>query len=206
MFIKKNFQISQEAQVTSGQQIQTQQGVFMKNIKQLFLLGALSIALAACSNVTGVPQVTDDFPQVDLSLAEQELDELAPQMLTCLGLVPNIIGTNGPNVLVGGPGNDVILGLGGDDIIDGRGGNDVICAGRGNDRVRGGPGKDIIVGQRGNDKLRGNGGRDRLYGNSGDDYLDGGTGNNFNNGGSHNQGDTCRNPNTGAANAVRCEL
>lgn len=54
-----------------------------------------------------------------------------------------LVGTNGPDVLVAGAGDDVLIGLGGNDLLCGGPGDDLIFAGTGNDRVDGGPGYDF---------------------------------------------------------------
>ncbi len=84
-----------------------------------------------------------------------------------------IIGTDGPDNLVGTAGSDCILGRGGDDTIDARDGNDfisggsgrnTIMAGIGNDFVWGGPDSDTIDGSAGNDFIDGAGGVDTCSG------------------------------------------
>lgn len=98
--------------------------------------------------------------------------------LRCHGEKVTIVGTNGPNRLVGGPGRDVIAGRGGDDVILGQGGDDVICGGGGADRVLAGPGDDLVDGDSGRDVIDGQGGHDRLWsGASRSDLLIGGPGN-----------------------------
>lgn len=72
----------------------------------------------------------------------------------CEGVLVNVVGTAGADVLTGTPGRDGILGLGGADRINPGGGSDGICAGPGNDRValkdgakdhaNGGPGTDTV--------------------------------------------------------------
>lgn len=78
------------------------------------------------------------------------------------GAVVNIVGTPGPDVLLGDSGDDAILGLGGADEISGGGGNDRVYGEDGNDRLFGGSGRDRLVGERGRDRLYGEGGRDSL--------------------------------------------
>jgi hypothetical protein len=51
--------------------------------------------------------------------------------------VTTIIGSSGPDRLVGTRCDDVIYGLGGRDVLIGRAGNDQLNGGRGNDRLRG---------------------------------------------------------------------
>ncbi len=91
--------------------------------------------------------------------------------LTCLGRVPTIVGTNGPDVLVGTAGDDVIHGGDGNDVIRGRGGNDLICGRSGNDRLLGGGGNDRLSGGIGDDRLSGGTGRDSCSGGSGSDRF-----------------------------------
>jgi Ca2+-binding RTX toxin-like protein len=85
----------------------------------------------------------------------------------CAGKIPTVIGTTGPDSLVGSPFADVISTLGGKDTVTGGGGNDIIC---------GGPGKDKLFGQGGRDKLLGQGGKDRLVGGKKKDVDKGGAG------------------------------
>jgi Ca2+-binding RTX toxin-like protein len=85
----------------------------------------------------------------------------------CHGRTPDIVGTEGPDVLRGTPERDVIWGGGGDDEILGSLGNDLLC---------GGPGNDLIHGGRGNDEVDGEGGTDRVVGDLGDDKATGGPG------------------------------
>ncbi len=129
----------------------------------------------------------------------------------CGGKVATIVGTPGPDRILGGRRADVIVGLGANDTILGAGGNDVICSGSGRDRVLGGRGNDRISGGTSNDRLAGESGGDRVSGNSGNDVIGGGSGRDTLNGGTGrdrlNGGasrDVCR----GGANrdrATRCE-
>lgn len=105
-----------------------------------------------------------------------------------------IVGTNGPDVIVGVRGRVLIDGRNGDDVICGLAGRDEIRGGSGDDRIFGGPGPDLILGENGddyldggrspdeirgghgNDVLLGDRGADELYGGAGDDELYGGIG------------------------------
>jgi hypothetical protein len=87
-----------------------------------------------------------------------------------------IIGTAGPDRLVGTHRPDVICGLGGDDRIVGRGGDDVLYGDAGADRIIGGRGDDTLYGDEGMDRLDGGGGSDVLNGGPGRDWLSGGRG------------------------------
>jgi hypothetical protein len=62
-----------------------------------------------------------------------------------------VLGTPGPDILIGEATADLICGLGGDDEIDGGDGADAILGGEGNDRLTGGPGADCMFGQAGED-------------------------------------------------------
>jgi len=65
----------------------------------------------------------------------------------------------------GGSGRNVVMGSAGPDTLLGTRGADLIVGGAGHDELYGG---------RGNDVLRGGTGKDHLYGGNGDDVLDGG--------------------------------
>jgi hypothetical protein len=73
-----------------------------------------------------------------------------------------VVGTDGPDRLVGGSDDDVLCGLGGDDTLNGGSGADVLDGGAGND---------VLLGGSGNDALEGGAGTDHLSGGSGDDSL-----------------------------------
>ena len=62
-----------------------------------------------------------------------------------------IVGTNGPDRLVGSSRGDVICGLGGADLFVGLGGDDILVGGPGNDYLRPGGGRDRIICGPGND-------------------------------------------------------
>jgi uncharacterized protein len=94
----------------------------------------------------------------------------------CQGLVPTLVGTNGPDVLVGTAGPDVIMGLGGNDLISGGKGEDVVCGGAGDDRLAGDDGEDVLSGGFGNDLLEGGAGDDTLIGGPDSDVLTQGKG------------------------------
>jgi hypothetical protein len=69
----------------------------------------------------------------------------------CHGHRATIVGTNGPDTLIGTSHRDVIAGLGGGDRVDAHGGGDIICGGGGNDALDGDGGTDTIVGGGGHD-------------------------------------------------------
>jgi uncharacterized delta-60 repeat protein len=62
----------------------------------------------------------------------------------CLGHRATIVGTQGPDELIGTPHRDVIAALGGADKVRGLGGPDLICGGKGRDTLLGGPGRDMV--------------------------------------------------------------
>jgi Ca2+-binding RTX toxin-like protein len=86
----------------------------------------------------------------------------------------HVIGTDGPDVLVGGPGDDVLCGLGGNDRIRGEGGRDVLIGDVGRDKLVGGDGADFFSGDTGHDELFGGNGADFIQGGNGQDRLRGG--------------------------------
>lgn len=88
-----------------------------------------------------------------------------------------ILGTRGPDVIVGGPGPNVISGAGGNDVICGGFGRDRISGDRGNDTIDGKRGNDTVHGERGSDELDGGTDRDDVFGDSGNDAVRGGPGN-----------------------------
>src|SRR5215207_9439150 len=72
---------------------------------------------------------------------------------TCFGHTVTVMGTPGPDTLIGsGDVSEVIYGGGGDDLIEGgefyAGGSapDLLCGGPGDDRVLGSPGADRLSG------------------------------------------------------------
>ena len=73
------------------------------------------------------------------------------ELARCQGIVINLIGTNGPELLLGTDGPDGVLGLGSSDTLRGRGGNDGLCGGAGADLLSGGTGKDGLDGGGGRD-------------------------------------------------------
>jgi hypothetical protein len=64
----------------------------------------------------------------------------------------SILGTPGPDTLLGGATADLICGLGGDDTIEGAGGDDTLIGGPGDDRLEGGSGNDCLLTGAGQDE------------------------------------------------------
>jgi Ca2+-binding RTX toxin-like protein len=85
----------------------------------------------------------------------------------CHGEVPNVIGTDGADVLKGTAKSDVISAYGGHDVVDGKGGKDLVCGDAGDDALFGGNGSDELRGGPGDDVLEGGTGADLLIGSSG---------------------------------------
>jgi Ca2+-binding RTX toxin-like protein len=104
--------------------------------------------------------------------------------------VENVLGSKGPNVLMGtaadndlsgdqgadtlngGGGNDFITGGTEGDILNGADGNDYLSAGDGPDQLNGQAGNDTLVGGNGNDVQTGGGGVDSFYADSTPDGAD----------------------------------
>lgn len=86
----------------------------------------------------------------------------------------HIIGTDGPDVLVGGTDRDIICGLAGKDRIRGSEGNDILIGDEGRDKLIGGDDRDALYGVSGRDQLIGGKERDFLTGGNGRDLLRGG--------------------------------
>lgn len=80
---------------------------------------------------------------------------------TRFGPITFWLGTDGPDIAVGGPGVDIFIMKGGDDLACGLGGRDVFNGGSGDDTWYGGPGNDVALGMEGSDTLHGEGGLDR---------------------------------------------
>ena len=89
---------------------------------------------------------------------------------------PQLIGTNGNDVLTGTAAANYMAGRDGNDRITSGAGNDTVDGDDGNDLIDGGKGADSLWGGRGNDLLWGGNSNDRLFGGDGDDVLDGGAG------------------------------
>lgn len=92
----------------------------------------------------------------------------------CAGMIADIVGTEGDDVIVGTAAGEVIVGLGGNDVIDGGGGDDVICGVAGSNTLRGGSGRDRIYGGVGPDTIDGGNDADLVRGGASDDVLSGG--------------------------------
>lgn len=97
---------------------------------------------------------------------------------------PDIIGTDGNNVLPGNAGNNLILAQGGNDSVNASSGNDTVYGGAGNDTLFGSTGNDVVFGGEGNDTLGGNNDNDTLFGGTGNDFMQGGSGDDSLDGGS----------------------
>lgn len=165
------------------------------SVPALGLLVGLTVALlsgigyASSQNDTGAlpwGQAVGKFQEEPGSPSPQlPLDFLGEDTIFCFGLLGNVVGTHGDDLLIGTPGDDVIAARGGNDIIAGLGGEDLICGGSGDDQIFGGPmrdivlagtGDDIVIGGPGNDTLLGDNGNDHLTGSGGHDFLSGSRG------------------------------
>jgi Ca2+-binding RTX toxin-like protein len=98
---------------------------------------------------------------------------------TCFGQTVTIMGTSGPDDLLGEPDvSDVIYGGGGDDVIFGAmdwtgpdEAPDLLCGGPGDDYVKGATGDDRLKGGDGDDVVNGSLGADVEKGNAGNDRI-----------------------------------
>jgi hypothetical protein len=100
-------------------------------------------------------------PQTDQrGLQRQDPDIGAYELVYCLKVPVNRIGTSGKDKLKGTNKADGMLGLGGKDTLNGKGGKDGLCGGGGKDKLKGGGGKDRMKGQGGKDTCVGGGGND----------------------------------------------
>ncbi|MFQ6026764.1 MAG: calcium-binding protein [Dehalococcoidia bacterium] len=142
----------------------------------------LSWNIAADITAAGTDELfgTGDDTPVDDNIIQSDqavinllftLDKGASSSLICEGFSGDIIGTSGPDVLIGTDEDDVILGLGGNDILIGDEGDDVLCGGEGNDEIDGGDDDDDLFGGDGNDELTDEDGDDNHDGGSGTDVC-----------------------------------
>ena len=116
------------------------------------------VALNAAGTTTG--------PTATFGTASRPRDERG-RVLRC-----TIVGTNGPDRLVGTPRRDVICGLGGSDVLIGRGADDVLAGGPGSDYAVPGTGRDRVLGGSGNDFVVARDGlRDVVFGGFGYDRV-----------------------------------
>lgn len=134
--------------------------------------GEVSNSASVASDVTD-PKASNNL---DTEVTTIKKPPKPPKPAKCAGQTVTILGTAGPDALVGTAGNDVISTLGGDDTVFGLQGGDLICTGPGTDVVRGGAGNDLVLGGRGSDFIRGRRGDDALHGGRGRDRLRGGAG------------------------------
>lgn len=93
------------------------------------------------------------------------------------GLLGNVDGSIGDDLIAGSTGDDRLDALSGNDILFGGAGNDTLLGRAGSDTLDGGFGNDSLVGGTEDDVLIGGIGDDTLLGSSGNDTLDGGDGN-----------------------------
>jgi Ca2+-binding RTX toxin-like protein len=109
---------------------------------------------------------------------------------TCSGFgdsdMPQVIGTDGADVLVGTAEDEVICGLDGRDRIRAGGGRDVVDGGGGRDRLAGNGGRDRVAGADGRDRISAGGGNDFADGDRGHDVVAGGSRNDHLHGGGGN--------------------
>ena len=87
---------------------------------------------------------------------------------------PDLVPTNGMDVIHGGDGNDTIYGADDDDTLFGDAGNDTIDGGIDDDTIDGGSGDDTLIGGQGDDTISGGTGDDSFDGGSGSDIMSGG--------------------------------
>lgn len=87
------------------------------------------------------------------------------------GCLRALVGTNGPDTLVGGDAGEVIFGFDAADRIKGGHGNDCLIGGSGGDRLEGEAGSDRLTGGRGNDVLIGGADRNAYDAGPGRDFV-----------------------------------
>lgn len=87
------------------------------------------------------------------------------------GCLRPLLGTDGPDTLIGSGAGDIIFGRGGRDSIRGRDGHDCLIGGAGSDTLRGESGDDRLTGGRGADTLLGGAGINAYDAGSGNDVV-----------------------------------
>lgn len=131
---------------------------------------AIGLCTAGVASADEVPPEFQNRPTIaDCYNAVPTQWVTAPGMVTFGGPGQDVIvGTNGPDTILGLGGNDIILGYDGEDQIHGGAGNDLICAGLRADKVQGGADHDTVYGEPGDDDMWGGEGADLLSGDAGE--------------------------------------
>jgi CSLREA domain-containing protein len=124
-------------------------------------------------DLSGASGATIADPQGQGTILNDDAAPPPPPAQTCPGFEadprPQLVGTDGADVLSGTSAGEILCGLDGNDKIRGGGGNDLVLGGGGNDRLAGQGGKDVLKGQAGRDRMNGGPGRDRCQGGPGAD-------------------------------------
>jgi Ca2+-binding RTX toxin-like protein len=95
---------------------------------------------------------SDDFYQ---TCSDVHLTACQAPVPATPGIGFTIVGSNGPNIIVGSPYSDIICGMNGNDTINGMGGDDTVYGDNGSDDLSGGLGNDLVYGGNGSDTLFG---------------------------------------------------
>ncbi|MDH4168931.1 MAG: hypothetical protein OEW42_05005, partial [Acidimicrobiia bacterium] len=162
---------------------------FVTTANSDYVPDAASAAVDACTDYGVLQDILDQLVQNGDGLpSPTEYDMGAIEATTglgyaCNGVPATIVGSNGPDLIMGTAGVDSIVSLGGADQITGQAGDDSICSGAGNDTVNGGDGNDYVDAGADNDTVFGVGGSDQLLGGPGNDQLLGFADNDFLDGG-----------------------
>ncbi len=88
-----------------------------------------------------------------------------------------ILGTSGPDILIGNNEDESFSSFGGNDLVRSKAGKDSVYSGSGNDTVFAGTGNDTIGAGAGNDDVRAGNGNDVVWAGTGRDTVFGGAGN-----------------------------
>ncbi|HEY8617776.1 calcium-binding protein [Phenylobacterium sp.] len=137
--------------------------------------------LAGDEDITAARVVSFQYRAFDGT--DYSATKTASVTLNPVGVGPDIVGGNHPQIIMGtargeriwgGNSGDTLCGGGGADTVDGANGKDSLCGGAGADKLIGGNGSDWLDGEAGNDTLDGGNSPDTLAGGAGDDRITGG--------------------------------
>lgn len=121
--------------------------------------GGLTQTHALAADSPAIDAGPADAPPADQRGVARNPDIGAYELVTCLGVVVNRVGSEGDDTLTGTGGADGVLAFAGNDTVRTRAGDDAVCGGKGNDALFGGGADDSLAGGRGNDELNGGPGR-----------------------------------------------
>ena len=112
----------------------------------------------------------------DPNTANNSVTETTAAKFLCFGTEATIVGTLGPDAILGTTGNDIIVTRTGDDSINSLSGDDFICTGDGNDSINADIGNDKIDSGKDMDSINAGSGNDQVLSGDDTDSINGGSG------------------------------